>query len=43
MKVLKEGECGVNQEYVRCGLRDENAKGGRKWSKSNIYKGWIGR
>ena len=33
MKVLKEEEGGVNQEYIRGWLRDESAKGGRRWSK----------
>ena len=43
MKVLNEEEGGVNQEYIRGGLRDESAKGGIRWSKSRIYKGWIER
>ena len=43
MKVLNEEEGGVNQVYIRGGLRDESAEGGRRWSKSRIYKGWIER
>ena len=30
MKVLKEGEGGVNQGYIRNGWREESAKGGRR-------------
>ena len=43
MKVLKEGEGGVNQGYIRGRLRDESAKRRRRWSKSRIYKGWVER
>ena len=43
MKVLKKEEGGVNQGYIRGGLRDESAKGRRRWSKSRIYKRWIER
>ena len=41
--MLKEGEGEVNQGYIRDRLREESAKGGRRWSKSRIYKGWIER
>ena len=43
MKVLNEEEGGVNQVYIRGGLRDESAEGGRRWSKSRIYKGLVER
>ena len=33
MKVLNKEEGGVNQGYIRGGLRDESAKEGRRWSK----------
>ena len=31
--MLKKEEGGVNQGYIRGGLRDESAKGRRRWSK----------
>ena len=41
--MLNEEEGGVNQGYIRGGLRDESAKEGRRWCKSGIYAGWIER
>ena len=41
--MLKEEESGVNQIYIRGGLGDESSKGGRRWSKSRIFKGRIER